>query len=71
MRKMRTPDIAIVGGRFSTIPHAAAVPAGREAAAAWLRDFVEDAKASGLVERAIGRSAIRGVVVAPPDRATR
>lgn len=58
------PGLRIVAGRFTTIPHAIAVPRGREAAAAYTRRFVEDAKRSGAVQRAIDASGIRGVVVA-------
>jgi len=54
----------VVDGRFSSIQHAAAVPASRPAAADYLRGFIEDAKVSGFVKRALDRSGIRGVVVA-------
>jgi hypothetical protein len=33
-----------------------------------LREFIEDAKASGLVARAIERAGVSGVSVAPPAR---
>jgi polar amino acid transport system substrate-binding protein len=59
------PGYRAVEGRFSTIPHAAAVPAGKAAAATWLRGFIEQAKASGFVRQAIDRSGVQGVVVAP------
>ena len=59
------PGYRVVDGRFTAIQHAAAVPAARAAGAAWLRRFIEDVKASGFVKRAIDRSEIRGVVVAP------
>ena len=38
---------------------------GRDAGLAYLRSVVEDAKASGLVARAIERTGARGVSVAP------
>jgi polar amino acid transport system substrate-binding protein len=41
-------------------------PKGRDAAASYLRDFVEEAKASGLVASAIGKTGAVGVSVAPP-----
>jgi polar amino acid transport system substrate-binding protein len=59
------PGYRTVDGRFSTIPHAAAVPAGRHAAAEYLRAFIEEEKANGAVKRAIEESGVRGVVVAP------
>ena len=58
------PEFRIVKGRFTTIPHAIAVPQGHEAAAAYLRGFVDEAKRTGVVRRAIDASGIRGVVVA-------
>jgi polar amino acid transport system substrate-binding protein len=36
------------------------------AAAAWLRAFVEEAKASGLVARFIEQFKVQGLSVAPP-----
>ena len=68
------PGYRAVEGRFSTIPHAAAVPLARRAAADYLGTFIEDAKSSGQVQRAIDSSGVQGVVVAgvrsanDPDR---
>ena len=45
-----------------------ALPKGRDAGLAYLRRVVEDAKASGLVARAIEKTGARGVSVAPPAR---
>lgn len=58
------PGFRAVEGRFSTIPHAAAVPVGKRAAADHLKAFIEDAKASGQVQRAIDAAGVQGVVVA-------
>lgn len=57
----------ILSGRFMTIAHAAAVPRGRPAAAAFVRQFVEDAKASGLVAQALARHGLTpdDAIVAP------
>jgi polar amino acid transport system substrate-binding protein len=63
-RTRANPEFRIVSGRFTTIPHAIAVPHGREAAAAYLRGFVDDAKRTGIVRRAIDANGVRGVVVA-------
>jgi polar amino acid transport system substrate-binding protein len=41
------------------------VPKGRDAGAGYLRGFVEEAKASGLVAKAIEKTNARGVSVAP------
>lgn len=60
------PGYRVLEGRFATIQHAVAVPIGRRAAAACLRDFIEDLKASGFVRRALEEAGAHGVVVAPP-----
>jgi polar amino acid transport system substrate-binding protein len=41
------------------------IPKGRDAGAKYLRGFVEEAKASGLVARAIEKTGAVGVAVAP------
>ena len=55
----------LLDGQFMAVQQAVGVPRGREAGLAYLRAFVEDAKASGLVARAIERTGARGVSVAP------
>ena len=55
----------MLDGRFMAVPQAVGVPRGRAAGLAYLRDVVEEAKASGMVARAIGRTGARGVSVAP------
>jgi polar amino acid transport system substrate-binding protein len=47
------------------IPQAAGVPNGREAGARYLREFIEDAKASGLVAQALKKSGVDGATIAP------
>jgi polar amino acid transport system substrate-binding protein len=42
-------------------------PGGREAAAGYLRSFVEEMKASGFVASALEKSGQRDAVVAPPS----
>jgi polar amino acid transport system substrate-binding protein len=67
----RLPQLAgarIVEGRFMGVQQSIAVPRGRDAGLTFLRRVVEDAKASGLVARAIERTGARGVSVAPPAR---
>ena len=50
------------------IPQAAGMPNGREAGARYLRQFIEDAKASGLVAQALKKSGLEGsVTVAAPS----
>jgi polar amino acid transport system substrate-binding protein len=47
-----------------------AVPKGQIAHLAYISEFIEFAKASGFVQRAIERAGLRGVRVAPPGRHT-
>jgi len=62
------PGARILEGRFMGVQQSFAVPRGRDAGLAFLRRVVEDAKASGLVARAIERTGARGVSVAPPAK---
>src|SRR5262245_51996640 len=62
----KLPGSRLVEGRFMGVQQSIAVPKGHDAALAYLRRVVEDAKASGLVARAIERTGARGVSVAPP-----
>ena len=67
-RLPQLPGARIVDGRFMGVQQSIAVPKGRDAGLAYLRRVVEDAKASGLVARAIERTGARGVSVAPPAK---
>lgn len=62
----KLPGARILDGRFTAVQQAVGTPRGREAGAAFLRDFVEEAKSSGLVARLIERHGVRGLSVAPP-----
>jgi len=64
----KLPGSRIVDGRFMGVQQSIAVPKGKDAGLAYLRRVVEDAKASGLVARAIERTGARGVSVAPPAK---
>jgi polar amino acid transport system substrate-binding protein len=60
------PGSRVLEGRPGIDPHAMAIPKGRgELALTYARQFIEDAKAEGLVQAAIDRAEVRGVVVAP------
>ncbi len=61
----RLPGARILEGQFTAVQQAIGTPKARTAAAAYLREFVADLKASGLVAAAIARHGIRGVSVAP------
>ena len=55
----------VLEGRFMSIQQAVGIPKGRDAGAKYLREFIEDVKASGFVARAIEKAGIPGVSVAP------
>ena len=59
------PGSRILDGNFTTVQQACGTPKGRPAAAQYLRQFIEDAKASGLVARFIADNKVRGLTVAP------
>jgi len=61
----KLPGSRMVDGRFMGVQQSIGVPKGKSAGLAYLRSVVEDAKASGLVARAIERTGARGVTVAP------
>ena len=61
----RLPGARILDGRFTAVQQAVGTPRPRERGAAFLREFVEEAKASGLVQRLIDRHRVRGLSVAP------
>ena len=64
----KLPGSRLLEGRFMGVQQSIALPKGRDAGLAYLRRVVEDAKASGLVARAIEKTGARGVSVAPPAR---
>lgn len=63
----RLPGSRVLEGGFGTERVAMAIPKGRDAALPYVRKFIEDAKAEGLVKTALEKSGARGVVVAPPQ----
>ena len=56
----------VLADRYGANINRMVVPKGEAGWAAYVGDFVEDAKASGLVRKAIERGGTRGVAVAPP-----
>ena len=62
----KLPGARILDGRFTAVQQAVGTAQGNPAGAAFLREFVEEAKASGLVARLIERHKVRGLSVAPP-----
>ncbi len=61
----KLPGARILDGRFASVQQAIGTSRKNLAGAAFLRDFVEQAKASGLVARLIERHDVRGLSVAP------
>lgn len=61
----KLPGSRMVDGRFLAVQQSIGVPRGRDAGLQFLRGVVEEAKASGLVARAIEKTGARGVSVAP------
>ena len=61
----KLPGSRVLEGRFLGVPQSMGVPKGRDAGAGYLRGFVEEAKASGLVAKAVEKTNARGVSVAP------
>jgi polar amino acid transport system substrate-binding protein len=62
----KLPGARILDGKFTAVQQAVGTARANAAGAAFLRDFVEEAKASGLVARLIERHHVRGLSVAPP-----
>jgi polar amino acid transport system substrate-binding protein len=62
----RAPGVRVLPDRFMVIEQAMAMPKNRPAGARYLREFVEEAKASGFVGDALKRNGIEGAAVAPP-----
>ncbi|MGH6915119.1 MAG: transporter substrate-binding domain-containing protein, partial [Geminicoccales bacterium] len=63
---LKLPGARILDGQFSAVQQAVGTARTNQAGAAFLRDFVEEAKASGLVARLIERHHVQGLSVAPP-----
>lgn len=61
----KLPGSRVLDGRFMVIGQALAIPAGRDAGAQYLRVFIEDVKASGLVAQLMEKHGISGAAVSP------
>jgi polar amino acid transport system substrate-binding protein len=62
----KVPGSRILDGQFTAVQQAVGTAKANTEAAAFLRDFVEEAKASGLVANFIAQHRVRGLSVAPP-----
>jgi polar amino acid transport system substrate-binding protein len=62
----KLPGARILDGKFTAVQQAIGTARKNTAAAAFLRDFVAETKASGFVQSLIDRHKVRGLSVAPP-----
>ena len=60
------PGSRVLEDRFHATFGAMAVPKGQTERLAYINEFIEEAKASGLVQRAIEHAGLRGVVQVAP-----
>jgi polar amino acid transport system substrate-binding protein len=65
----KLPGARILDGKFTAVQQAIGTARENAAGAAFLRQFVEEAKASALIARLIERHKVRGLSVAPPAAA--
>jgi polar amino acid transport system substrate-binding protein len=63
---VKVPGARILDGKFTAVQQAVGTARANQAAAEWLRTFVEEAKASGLVAKFIEQHKVQGLSVAPP-----
>jgi len=61
----RLPGSRVLDDGFAAISFVAMVPKGQAGRLAYVSEFIEEAKASGLVKQTIERHGVRGVQVAP------
>jgi polar amino acid transport system substrate-binding protein len=61
----KLPGARIIEGKFASVQQAIGTPRKNAAGADFLRDFVEEAKASGLISDLIARHKVQGLSVAP------
>ena len=59
------PGYRVLPGRFMVIEQAVALPRGRPLAARYLREFVDEMKASGFVAASLEKSGQKEAAVAP------
>lgn len=66
----RLPGSRVLEDRYGIVEIAMAVPKAHAQRLSFVSDFVEEAKATGLVQRAIESAGLRGFQVAPPRSST-
>jgi polar amino acid transport system substrate-binding protein len=61
------PGSRVLDGAPGTVPQAMAMPKGRNVGLTYARKFIDAAKSEGVVEAAVEKAGVRGVIV-PADR---
>lgn len=64
----RLAETRVLDDRYGANINRIVVPKGKVAWLSYVSEFVEEAKASGMVQAAIDRAGPRGITVAPPGR---
>lgn len=62
---VKLPGSRVFADRFMAIGQALGIPKSRDEGAKYLREFIDDVKATGFVARAIEKAGVRGVSVPP------
>jgi polar amino acid transport system substrate-binding protein len=62
----KVPSSRVLEDNFTTAHHAMAVPKGQLGRLAYISEFIEQAKATGLAQQAITNTDVPGIPVAPP-----
>jgi polar amino acid transport system substrate-binding protein len=62
----KMPGSRVLEGRFLVVEQTLAIPKGRDVGIQYLREFVEEAKATGFVARSLVKSGNSHVPVSPP-----
>ena len=62
----KLPGTRVLEGQVTSVQQSIGAPKPRQAAAQFLRVFVEDIKRSGLVARTVEKHGVKGIDVAPP-----
>jgi len=64
----KLPSSRVLDDGFTVISYAALVPKGAAGRLAYINEFIDEAKAVGLVKRIIESAGLRGVQVAPVSK---
>jgi polar amino acid transport system substrate-binding protein len=64
----KLPGSRVLDGRYTVIQYSIGIVKGRDAGAAYLRDFIDDVKASGLMAKLLEKNGVQGLSVAPRVR---